>query len=70
MRLEYLAKFAGEESILFRGANKILGNKLRQWKLKQRYNRGILFFLKNYLECEAHLELIQKIIHNEIEAGK
>lgn len=52
--------FAGRESFLFRTVNKVCFNKLRETKLKRRYKKKNLVIVRNFVECEAHRELLLK----------
>lgn len=57
-RVNYLAAFSGKESLLFKILNKLSGNKLRTWKINRKFGKRQLLALWNYIECEAHRELI------------
>ncbi len=52
--------FTGRESVLFRAINKVSLNKLRMMKLKWRYRKENIIAIRNFIECEAHRELILK----------
>lgn len=54
----YLNAISGKESIVFRVINKLLGNRLRVWRNRRRYNEKVRLMLRNYVECEAHRELM------------
>lgn len=60
--LNYLSKIGGKESFIFKVINKILGNRLRKWCIKRRYPKEKLLAIRNYIECEAHSELIIRAI--------
>ncbi len=56
--LVYAGKLLWHESFLFKAINKILGrNRLRKYKLKK-MSEGQLTAVRNYIECEAHRDLI------------
>ena len=54
----YLKALSGKESILFRALNKITGNSLRTRRLKRIYGKRQYLYIRNYVECEAHRELL------------
>ena len=54
----YLKAFSGKESILFKVLNKISGNRIRQFKLNKMYTKHTRTVIRNYIECEAHHELV------------
>lgn len=56
----YLLLLSGKKtSIAFRVFNRILGSRMRK-KVTQKYIKKTRYGLKNYIECEAHRELIIK----------
>lgn len=61
--IKYLAVIHGHESLLFKLCNKALRNRLRRYVVRRRYTSKDLLGLKNYIECEAHRELIIKGIN-------
>lgn len=56
----YLGSVGGYNKFLFRCMNKLTGKKFGQWYLKHKFNKGRLLSIKNYVECEAHRELLLK----------
>lgn len=56
----YYTAFLGRSSIIFRIVNKILHNKLRKWIFNKRYTQNAILEIRNYIECEAHRELLIK----------
>lgn len=54
----YFKAFSGKESILFKIMNRLLNNKLRTCRYRSRYNEHARIVLENFIECEAHRELI------------
>ena len=71
MKQQYLFAFCGvRKNLLFRIINKLTGNRYSIWVLKKKYNKETCLRLKNYLECEAHTELILHGMENEILSQK
>ena len=58
MRDGYLLSLSGRRNFLFRVCNKLTGHRLTNWLVNRKYNRQNLLAVKNYLECEAHRELL------------
>ena len=54
----YLGMFGGKESLLYRIVNRLLSNKLREMRVKRKYTIEQRLMLLNYIECEAHREVI------------
>ena len=54
----YFKAFSGRESILFKIVNRVLNNKLRTCRYRSRYDEHARIVLENFIECEAHRELI------------
>lgn len=54
----YLGMFGGVEPTVFRVLNKLLGNRLRECRVKRKYRKQQRLMIKNYIECEAHREVI------------
>lgn len=54
----YLKAFCGRNSILFRILNKLSRGKLLSLKVKFKYNKRVMLAVLNFIECEAHNELI------------
>ena len=62
----YLSSIQGHESFLFRLCNKMLGNYLRLNQIKKKYDEQHLLALRNYIECEAHKELLLMGINEKL----
>jgi poly-gamma-glutamate synthesis protein (capsule biosynthesis protein) len=57
----YLFKLSGKRrSFLFRAINKLSGYRYMSFYLKRRYTQSDLLTIQNYIECEAHRELLCK----------
>ena len=56
----YLLALHGKDSSAFRAANKLSGGKLRESKLEKIYDKEQLAAIRNFIECEAHRELLLK----------
>lgn len=54
----YLQTLCGKESLLFRGLNKIFKGRLRKRRLARLYDNKRITAILNYIECEAHNELL------------
>ncbi len=54
----YLYALSGRESKVFRVLNKLSGNRLRKRKLARNYGKTQFLSIRNYVECEAHHELL------------
>ena len=56
----YLAAFSGArtKNFLFRVVNKFSGHRLLKWKMRRKYREQEKIRIRNYLECEAHRELV------------
>lgn len=55
----YLATFAGiNRNFFFRVINKLTGRKFLAWLLKRKYKKETLLAMRNFIECEAHRELL------------
>ena len=57
-RLYYLQALNGEESFLFKALNRASFGRLRKFVLNQKYTKRSLLRIWNYIECEAHRELL------------
>lgn len=57
---EYLGAFAGRsvKGFWFRAFNKLSGQRLRKWCFTRRYQKIERIALQNFVECEAHRELV------------
>lgn len=60
----YLTVISGKDGFWFRALNKLLDNRLRIWRSRRRYNRAGTLSLQNYVECEAHRELLVQMLKN------
>lgn len=60
MFMTQLLPLTGRESFLFRAVNRVCFNKLREMKLKWRYGKESMIVIRNFIECEAHRELLLK----------
>lgn len=54
----YFRTVTGRENRVFDKANQLLQNRLRERRVRRRYGEKGLLALQNYLECEAHRELL------------
>ena len=64
---DYMLTFGGKESFFFRAVNKLCGNRLRQMRLKRRYGLRQWLAMRNFIECEAHAEVLKQGIQNQIQ---
>ena len=55
-----------KESFLFRVLNKLSYNRLREARLRRIYSDRKLLTILNYIECEAHQELIIQGLKNRL----
>ena len=55
---KYLVSFSGKRGIVFRLFNRLSGNRLLKRSVRRGYDRKRKTALRNYIECEAHRELI------------
>ena len=62
----YLSTFAGKKSLLYRICNKLSGYHLIKWPLKRKYGKAERLAIRNYVECEAHRELLIRGLKNSI----
>ena len=62
----YLKIIKGKEPFLYRVVNKMFGDRLREKSIEFRYDKKRLLALRNWIECEAHNELITRGIQNRI----
>lgn len=68
MLFSYLYLLSGfRKKVIFRILNKLTKNRFGRWYLFKKYNKERLLVLQNFLECEAHRELLTKGIKNQIE---
>ena len=54
----YLKAFSGKESKIFKVLNRLLGGYLRKAKIRNRYDKHALVVIQNFVECEAHREVV------------
>ena len=65
-KYDYLNAFYGKKHIVFRILNKLSGYKLNEKIMKLRYGDKEKIIIKNFIECEAHRELvIESLNENE-----
>lgn len=59
----YLSLMQGRRyrSLPFRVLDKLTGHRLKPWLLHRLYGREQMLMARNFLECEAHLELMRQI---------
>ena len=55
---KYLYALSGKEIVIFRVINKLSGGRLRRYMLRRKYGKTQLIAVRNYVECEAHRELL------------
>lgn len=65
MSLQYYIAFGGRESRLFRLCNKLLNNRLRIWRYKRCFDKKKCLAICNYVQCEAHRELVLQVMQND-----
>ena len=65
----YLQAFHGRHltGLAFRGLNKLSGGKLRAAMMRYYYKHKNLLAVKNFIECEAHRELLLKGLGVDLE---
>lgn len=61
----YLAAFSGKKSIMYRVINKLSGHRLNKWIMNCKYRKKQRLAVRNYIECEAHRELVLNGIKKE-----
>ncbi len=66
MLQNYLSAFLGKRSLMYRILNKLMCGKLKKESIKLHYSKESLLSLRNYIECEAHREMIIEALKNEI----
>jgi poly-gamma-glutamate synthesis protein (capsule biosynthesis protein) len=55
----YLLRLSGKRrSFIFRVINRISGYRYCKWYIKHRFSQADLMAIQNYIECEAHKELL------------
>jgi len=67
MIMSYLSTFSGSitKKFFYRVMNKISGYRLNRWIVKRRYGKKERLSIQNFIECEAHRELILKGLTGE-----
>jgi len=59
MITSYLLCFSGRRiSFLYRVINKLSGYRFIQWQMKRKFRKKTILAIRNFVECEAHRELI------------
>ena len=61
----YLGSFLGHKTLLFRGLNRITAGNLIRKKIKKLYRKKEILCLRNFIECEAHRELILTLLKKD-----
>lgn len=70
MKNNYLLHFlGGRRGFLWRALNKLSGRRLAAWTIKRKYKAKQLLALQNFVECEAHRELLLSGIVRLFDAG-
>ena len=61
MMNHYLFSFSGiKRSFVFKVINKLSGHRFSRWIVRRKYTKNQLLMLQNFIECEAHRELVLK----------
>ena len=63
---DYLSALSGKESMAFRALNRISKGKMRKLRNRLKRNTSNLLATQNYIECEAHRELLIRGIKHGI----
>lgn len=61
----YLGALSGRKSIFFRVLNKVTGYRLLRAIFKMKYRKENFVQITNYVDCEAHRELLLKGLANK-----
>ena len=61
-RSTYLGAFLGHKTFFFRGLNRITNGFLVRRKIKSLYRKKERLCLRNFIECEAHREMILTLL--------
>ena len=62
----YLFTFSGiRRSLVYRAVNKLLGHRLEPWLLRKKYGKQEKLVMRNFVECEAHRELMLKGLYED-----
>ncbi len=67
-RLDGYLYLLSSKGIIIRILNKITGGKYHKWYVRRRYSQKNLLAIWNFIECEAHRELLIKGIKSYIES--
>lgn len=67
---EYLIAFAGKRSKINRILNRISGYKYSRFMVRKRYDRKSMTVIRNFVECEAHREVVLNAITRATEGGE
>lgn len=62
MQQEYLSKFLPDAGLLAKIAIKLTGGKFLKWKVTKTFSSKVRRRIQNYIECEAHNELMVQIL--------
>lgn len=66
MLVDYLLHASGMKcGLLFRGINKLTGYRFGKWIVNRMYNAHKKVILRNFIECEAHRELLLRALSEE-----
>lgn len=60
----YLRALSGKQSVFFRVLNKLSRGRFMHRYLQNRYSKGSMVKIANYIDCEAHRELLSQAIEN------
>ena len=61
----YLGSFVGHKTIFFRFLNKITKGVLLKRRIRSSYRKKDILCLRNFIECEAHRELILTLLNRD-----
>lgn len=54
----YLLRFSGRSTLFFRALNRLSRGRIGKFFIKSKYDKKSMIALQNYIECEAHRELV------------
>ena len=65
----YIGTFHGRRTkkLWFRIINKLSGYRFAKWYLNRQYDKQSLLGIKNYVECEAHKEVVVHVLQNKLD---
>lgn len=66
----YLYAFSEKKTLFFRALNKLTKGKYRKKYLERYYDKSKKITIANYVDCEAHRELLSKALANEYRRKK